>query len=121
MTVPAAASVHSLIEIPQDHPAFAGHFPKFPVLPGAVLLDEALHAIESARGIDLRDWRIASVKFMDAVRPGDALRLEHAAPHSGVIRFTIHAAARLVASGSLARAAQPAGGAPVGGAPVGDP
>ena len=30
MTVPAAASVHSLIEIPQDHPAFAGHFPKFP-------------------------------------------------------------------------------------------
>ena len=111
MTVPAAASVHSLIEIPQDHPAFAGHFPKYPVLPGAVLLDEALQAIESARGIDLRDWRIASVKFMDAVRPGDALRLEHAAPHGGVIRFTIHAAARLVASGSLARAAQPAGGA----------
>jgi 3-hydroxyacyl-[acyl-carrier-protein] dehydratase len=115
MTGPAAASVHSL-EIPRDHPAFAGHFPKFPVLPGAVLLDEALQVIESARGIDLRDWRIASVKFLDAVRPGDALRLEHAAPHSGVIRFTIHAAARLVASGSLARTAQPAGGAQVEGA-----
>ena len=116
MTVPAAASVHSLIEIPEDHPAFAGHFPKFPVLPGAVLLDEALQAIESSRGIDLRDWRIAFVKFMDAVRPGDALRLEHAAPHSGVIRFTIHAASRLVASGSLARTTQPAGGAQVEGA-----
>jgi 3-hydroxymyristoyl/3-hydroxydecanoyl-(acyl carrier protein) dehydratase len=117
MTVPAAASVHSLIEIPPDHPAFAGHFPKFPVLPGALLLDEALQAIEKARGIDLRDWRIASVKFLDAVRPGDALRLEHAAaPHSGVIRFTIHAAARLVASGSLARTEQRAGGAPLGGA-----
>ncbi|MHB8477923.1 MAG: hypothetical protein ACYDBZ_16725 [Steroidobacteraceae bacterium] len=116
MTAPAAASVHSLIEIPQDHPAFAGHFPKFPVLPGAVLLDEALQAIEGARGIDLRDWRIASVKFMDAVRPGDTLRLQHAAPHGGVIRFTIHAAARLVASGSLARTAPPAGGARVEGA-----
>jgi 3-hydroxyacyl-[acyl-carrier-protein] dehydratase len=116
MTVPPPASVHSLIEIPQDHPAFAGHFPKFPVLPGAVLLDEALQAIERARGIDLRDWRIASVKFIDAVRPGDALRLEHAAPHSGVIRFTIHAADRLVASGSLARTAQPASGAQTEGA-----
>src|ERR1700694_46736 len=104
---PGAASVHSPIEIPEDHPAFAGHFPKYPVLPGAVLLDEALQAIESARGIDLRDWRIASVKFMDAVRP---------APHGGVIRSTIHAAARLVASGSLARTAQPAGGAQVEGA-----
>ena len=31
---------------PADHPSFAGHFPKFPVLPGAVLLDEALQAIE---------------------------------------------------------------------------
>ncbi len=116
MTVSAPATVHCLIEIPQDHPAFAGHFPKFAVLPGAVLLDEALQAIESARGIDLRDWRIASVKFLDAVRPGDALRLEHAASHSGVIRFTIHVAARLVASGSLARTVQPAGGTQVGGA-----
>ncbi len=30
------------LEISADHPAFAGHFPNFPVLPGAVLLDEAL-------------------------------------------------------------------------------
>src|SRR5579863_3855298 len=103
MTVPAAASVHSLIEIARDHPAFAGHFPKFPVLPGAVLLDEALQAIAGARGIDLRDWRIASVKFLGAVRPGDALRLEHAAPRGGEIHFTLHVAARLVASGRLAQ------------------
>jgi 3-hydroxyacyl-[acyl-carrier-protein] dehydratase len=99
---PGAASVHSPIEIPEDHPSFAGHFPKFPVLPGAVLLDEALQAIQAARGIDLRNWRVASVKFLHVVRPGDAMRLEHAAPKSGVIRFTIHAASRLVASGTLA-------------------
>jgi 3-hydroxyacyl-[acyl-carrier-protein] dehydratase len=103
MNVPAPASMHSQIEIPKDHPSFAGHFPKFPVLPGAVLLDEALQAIQAARGIDLRDWYIASVKFLDVVRPGDAMRLEHTAPKSGVIRFTIHAASRLVASGSLSK------------------
>jgi 3-hydroxyacyl-[acyl-carrier-protein] dehydratase len=90
-----------LLEVPRDHASFAGHFPKFPVLPGAVLLDEALRAIQRARGIDLLQWRIESVKFLDTVRPGDLLRLQHAAARGGPIRFTIHAADRLVASGSL--------------------
>jgi 3-hydroxyacyl-[acyl-carrier-protein] dehydratase len=116
MNTPPDASVHSPLEISADHPSFTGHFPKFPVLPGAVLLDLALQAIASSRGIDLRDWCIASVKFLDSVRPGDPLRLEHAAPRSGVIRFTIHAASRLAASGSLARTAPPGGATPGDGA-----
>jgi acyl-coenzyme A synthetase/AMP-(fatty) acid ligase len=112
---PPVAGVNNPLDIPPDHPSFAGHFPKFPVLPGAVLLDEALSAIERSRGIDLREWRIASVKFLDAVRPGDALRLEHAAPDSGMIRFTLHAADRLVASGRLSRkASAPDGHVPDG-------
>ena len=51
--------------------------PGFPVLPGAVLLDEVLPVIERQRGIDLTQWQIASAKFLEPVRPGDALRLEH--------------------------------------------
>ena len=43
---------HALIEIPAAHPAFPGHFPGMPILPGVVLLDEALHAIAAARGAD---------------------------------------------------------------------
>ena len=87
-------------------------FPKFPVLPGAVLLDEALQVIQRERGIDLAEWQVASVKFLDLVRPGDVLRLEHSvAEKSDLIRFTIRAADRTVASGSLSSAA-PAGGAP---------
>jgi 3-hydroxyacyl-[acyl-carrier-protein] dehydratase len=112
MNAPPAATVHSPLEIRADHPAFAGHFPKFPVLPGAVLLDLALQAIAGSRGIDLCDWCIASVKFLDIVRPGDLLRLEHTAPRSGVIRFSVHAASRLAASGSLSRTAPPRGRTP---------
>jgi len=102
----AASTLQSPIEVPRDHPSFAGHFPKFPVLPGAVLLDAALQAIQRQRGIDLTQWQIASVKFLDAVRPGDALRLEHiVAGNSGLIRFTILATDRgkdrTVVSGSL--------------------
>lgn len=102
----ATAIMHSAIEVPTDHPAFAGHFPQFPVLPGAVLLDEALQVIQRERGIDLTQWQIASVKFLRIVRPGDALRLEHDAPKSGLIRFTIRATDRTVASGSLSSAAR---------------
>ncbi len=99
------------IEVPRDHPSFAGHFPKFPVLPGAALLDAALQVIQRERGIDLTQWHIASVKFIDVVRPGDALRLEHiVASKSGVIRFTVRVADRTVATGSLSSTA-PAGAA----------
>ena len=103
--------MHSSIEVPIDHPSFAGHFPKFPVLPGAVLLDEVLQIIQRERRIDLAHWQIVSAKFLDAVRPGDALRLEHDAPKSDLIRFIVRAANRTVASGVLANAARPDGAA----------
>jgi 3-hydroxyacyl-[acyl-carrier-protein] dehydratase len=98
--------MRSAIEVPKDHPAFAGHFPKFPVLPGAVLLDAALQVIQRERGIDLTQWQIASVKFLGVVRPGDALCLEHEVPKSSLIRFSVRVADRTVASGSLSGAAQ---------------
>jgi 3-hydroxymyristoyl/3-hydroxydecanoyl-(acyl carrier protein) dehydratase len=93
--------MHSSLHIAADHPAFAGHFPAFPVLPGAILLDEMLKAIELARGIDLRGWRIGSAKFLDAVRPGETLVLEHEAPAPGLIRFAIRVENRKVTSGTL--------------------
>jgi 3-hydroxyacyl-[acyl-carrier-protein] dehydratase len=110
VSTPGAVPVHSPLEVPGDHPSYAGHFPKFPVLPGAALLDEALHVMQRAWGLDLTKWQIASAKFFDAVRPGDALRLQHHAPLGGLIRFTVRAADRTVAGGSL-RSAVPGGDA----------
>jgi 3-hydroxyacyl-[acyl-carrier-protein] dehydratase len=98
--------MHSAFHIAADHPAFAGHFPGFPVLPGAVLLDTTLRTIASARGIDLTMWQISSAKFLDVVRPGDNLVLEHDAPSAGLIRFAIHAGNRKVASGTISAAPQ---------------
>lgn len=89
------------LEIPADHPSFAGHFPTFPVLPGAVLLDEALRRIAHELGLDLTQWCIASAKFLGAVRPGDALHLEYDAPTNGSIRFTVRVAKRSVVNGTL--------------------
>jgi 3-hydroxymyristoyl/3-hydroxydecanoyl-(acyl carrier protein) dehydratase len=79
-----------------DHPAFAGHFPGAPILPGVVLLDEALHALEPASA---PYWKVSSVKFLRPVLPGDTLTLQHERQANGSIRFTIQTAGQLVANG----------------------
>src|ERR1700689_3389763 len=101
MRTPDLAALHSRIEIARADPALAGTFPKFPVLPGAVPLDEALQLIDREGGIELTRLHIVSAKFLDVVRPGDVLGLEHDIPKDGVIRFTLRCAGRTVASGSL--------------------
>jgi 3-hydroxymyristoyl/3-hydroxydecanoyl-(acyl carrier protein) dehydratase len=98
------------LKIGTDHPAFAGHFPGMPILPGAVLLDEALRAIELKLALDLTQWQIASAKFLEIVRPGDALTIEHTSPANGTIGFTVLVAdraglARPALAGTLSLAA----------------
>jgi 3-hydroxyacyl-[acyl-carrier-protein] dehydratase len=85
--------------VPTDHPAFDGHFPGAPLLPGVVLLDEMLRAVEAGgRG---GDWSISTAKFLQPVRPGEALTLEHEALANGALRFAIRSAGRPVATGTL--------------------
>jgi acyl-CoA synthetase (AMP-forming)/AMP-acid ligase II len=108
-TLPAAA-VYAALPIAEDHAAFAGHFPGFPILPGAALLDVVLHEIERARSIDLTQWSVASAKFLATVRPGDALTLEHSASGDAAIRFVIRTATRAVASGMLTAIRAPGDG-----------
>jgi 3-hydroxyacyl-[acyl-carrier-protein] dehydratase len=83
------------------HPAFAGHFPSAPIVPGVVLLDEALHALADASGSEPHRCEIAAAKFHSAVRPGEALTLEHDIYPDGSIRFVIRTPDRTVASGRL--------------------
>lgn len=87
--------------VPLDHPAFPGHFPGTPILPGVVLLDTALQAIARASGITLDCCEISSVKFLSPANPGDKLVIEHTVSASGTIRFDILADRRKIASGSI--------------------
>jgi 3-hydroxyacyl-[acyl-carrier-protein] dehydratase len=82
-------TVRQALMIGPDHPAFAGHFPGMPILPGAVLLDEALRVIELGLALDLTQWQVASAKFLEIVRPGDELIIEHTSPANGTIGFTV--------------------------------
>lgn len=87
--------------VPADHPAFTGHFPGNPILPGVVLLDMALHAMADAVGIGLGACEIGSVKFLGPAKPGDTLEIRHDFPAGGIIRFDIVAGTRKIASGNI--------------------
>lgn len=91
------------LKVPAQHPAFDGHFPGAPLLPGVVLLDEMLAAVSpiSATGAEA-GWSIATAKFLHPVRPGETLTLEHEPPlANGAVRFTIRSGEQPVASGTL--------------------
>jgi len=96
----------AMLTIAPDHPALAGHFPGMPVVPGVVLLDEALHAVGAALGADLSACRIASVKFISPVLPGQALEVLHDGGDGGAIRFTLMHGERKVAAGVIHRHAE---------------
>ncbi len=77
------------LTIAADHPAYAGHFPGAPLLPGVVLLDAALRQIASSTSIPASHWHIAAAKFHGPVAPGTALTLEQERLPDGSLRFTI--------------------------------
>jgi 3-hydroxyacyl-[acyl-carrier-protein] dehydratase len=87
------------LPVSEQHPAFAGHFPSDPLLPGVVLLDEMLHAVGDTAG----EWVVSSAKFLHPVRPGETLTLAHDVLASGSIRCVIRSAAAgaLVATATL--------------------
>ena len=90
--------------LPPDHPCLPGHFPGRPLVPGVVLLDEVVAAIEAGHG-QLGPLRLPQVKFVQPLLPGQAARveLEGAAPRW---RFRVlrEADAVLLASGEVVAA-----------------
>lgn len=91
--------------VPPDHPAFAGHFPGHPVVPGVVLLDVVLELITRESGVALDRCEVTSAKFLSPAKPGDELLIRHEKSAGGAIRFDIMAGGaagdRRIASGSI--------------------
>jgi acyl-coenzyme A synthetase/AMP-(fatty) acid ligase len=91
-------------EVPPDHPAFAGHFPGQPLLPGALLLSQVLEAV---RGVPVLAARLgaqptlAAAKFLAPVRPGSTLVIDLVPENGGSrgLRFEVRCAGVVAASG----------------------
>ena len=61
--------------IVRDHPCLPGHFPGRPVVPGVVVLDHVLAAIEAQHGA-LGPLRMPQVKFLQPLLPEQPARIE---------------------------------------------
>ena len=85
--------------IERDHPSLPGHFPGRPLVPGVVLLDRVLDAIEQMHG-PLGALALPQVKFMQPLLPGETARIEldGAAPRWS---FRVWRGQDLLASGAV--------------------
>jgi len=94
------------VDIALDHPAFDGHFPGQPVLPGVALLAEVLEAalrepmLAACLG---SEPRLAVVKFLAPVGPGTALVIDFRLG-ARALAWRVGDGDREVASGQIARA-----------------
>ena len=89
------------LHFPAAHPAFAGHFPGAPMVPGALLLAEALAALGLARA----GLEIAAAKFLHPVGPDAVVEARCDAPAAGAARLELRSGGRLVATATLRPAA----------------
>ena len=91
--------------IAPDHPCLPGHFPGRPVVPGVVVLDRVLAAIEAATGGMLGPLRLPQVKFLQPLLPGETAEivLEPIAADDGAPRwkFRVLRADVAIASGEV--------------------
>jgi 3-hydroxyacyl-[acyl-carrier-protein] dehydratase len=84
-----AGSVRSVALVPKNSTIFEGHFPNYPLMPGAFLLEcmaqtagwllIALHGFKSMPFMA----GVKDAKFRSAVFPGDALEFEGSVVHQG--------------------------------------
>jgi 3-hydroxymyristoyl/3-hydroxydecanoyl-(acyl carrier protein) dehydratase len=70
-----------------DHPALPGHFPGRPIVPGVVLLDEALSAMAATFPLQA-PFVLTRVKFMSPVLPGERVTVLASDPATGAMRLS---------------------------------
>ena len=86
-----------VVTVAHDHPAFAGHFPGRPLLPGAALLSLVVRALQGRLGAAPC---IDNAKFLAPVGPGAQLRLALRDQAGGqAVAFEVWQGAHIVARG----------------------
>lgn len=87
------------LRIEPTHPAFAGHFPGDPVVPGVIVLERVAAAWKAWRGGPVGSL---DAKFLNPLRPGDDATIELHGDTRRVRFCVTRADGAVVAQGTLA-------------------
>ncbi len=79
-----------MIDIPENHACFPGHFPGQPILPGVLLLERVMTFAQGQLASPLKDFTLFNVKFLAPVLPGAKLQVSLTATKPGEHKFSIH-------------------------------
>ena len=85
-----------------DEPYFEGHFPDGPVVPGAVLLDEAWELLDEGLGGYAGEAEILSAKFPGSAIPDEPCHFRLSASGAGRVRVECRQADRTVMRATVA-------------------
>lgn len=86
--------------IASDHPCLPGHFPGHPLVPGVVILEQVIRAIEQQTGGPAQTLRLGQVKFMAPLLPEQqaSIALDYVAPRW---RFTVSRGEEVLVRGDM--------------------
>lgn len=93
--------------IPFDHPCLDGHFPDAPIVPGVVVLDRVIEAVQTANAT--RVTGIRRCKFVSGLYPDQDCRIEWRPGSNDTARFTCRGPDGPVAQGVLQVVGDPHG------------
>ena len=86
-----------------DHPSLPGHFPGAPLVPGVVILDEVVAALNEWRK-DSQLSGVPNVKFLAPLKPEQpfTISLSATSKNAGEVSFCCRAGERIIVKGRLA-------------------
>jgi 3-hydroxyacyl-[acyl-carrier-protein] dehydratase len=99
--------IEASVYVPVDSPWFQGHFPGEPILPGIALVHMAEQAIlQHTRdaGEKIKPYALRRVRFVQPVRPGEALSLNISREDTGkeiLFSFKVANKENIVCSGLI--------------------
>lgn len=89
-----------LFRIAANHPCLPGHFPGHPVVPGVVVLEQVIAAVQQALP-EREVTGVRKMKFLRPLLPDQRCSIVLAAERSGRLRFECRQDDALLAEGNL--------------------
>ena len=87
--------------IAASHPALPGHFPGNPVVPGVVLLDEVIGALQQQLGRAVRITALPNAKFLSPLLPGQEFGIDITLKNEGSASFSLYSGDIRVLTGTF--------------------